>query len=172
MYNMHEQPKQQHITVKVYRTNECLMVAAPMAGLEPENILVEVTNDSRLTLHDNGRGLLKDVKENDAPLSTEALACVEWAISFATYQHTSSVQLEHVLLEYVRHQRLQPLLALVLTNAGSILPFSLIERSGQVYTTSLEILCVLWGRASKDMFTVWCYTTRGECISALRVERE
>ena len=68
---MHEQIKQQHIPVKVYRTNERLMVAAPMAGLEPENILVEVTNDSRLILHGDGRGLLKDVKE---------LLCDEWSI--------------------------------------------------------------------------------------------
>ena len=60
---MHEQSKQQHIPVKVYRTNERLMVAAPMAGLEPENIVVEVTDDSRLILHGDGRGLLKDVKE-------------------------------------------------------------------------------------------------------------
>ncbi len=34
---MPEQLKQQHIPVKVYRTSERLMVAAPMAGLEPEN---------------------------------------------------------------------------------------------------------------------------------------
>ena len=45
-----EQVKQQHIPVKVYRTNERLMIASPMAGLEPENILVEVTHDARLIL--------------------------------------------------------------------------------------------------------------------------
>lgn len=43
MKRMQEQPKQQHIPVKVYRTDERLTVAAPMAGLEPENIVVEVT---------------------------------------------------------------------------------------------------------------------------------
>ena len=47
---MQEQPKQQHIPLKVYRTAERLMVAAPMPGLEPENILVEVTHDARLIL--------------------------------------------------------------------------------------------------------------------------
>ena len=47
---MQEQVKQQHIPVKVYRTAERLMIAAPMAGLEPENILVEVTHDGRLIL--------------------------------------------------------------------------------------------------------------------------
>ena len=60
---MSEQLKQQHIPVKVYRTNERLMVAAPMAGLEPENIVVEVTADGRLVLHGDVRGMLKEVKE-------------------------------------------------------------------------------------------------------------
>jgi HSP20 family protein len=60
---MHEQVKQQHIPVKVYRTDERLMVAAPMAGLEPENIVVEVTDEGRLLLHGDQRGMLKEVKE-------------------------------------------------------------------------------------------------------------
>jgi len=60
---MQEQVKQQHIPVKVYRTDERLMIAAPMAGLEPENIVVEVTNDDRLILHGDQRALLKEVKE-------------------------------------------------------------------------------------------------------------
>ena len=60
---MHEQGKQQHIPVKVYRTDDRLMIAAPMAGLEPENILVEVTNDNRIILHGDERALLKEVKE-------------------------------------------------------------------------------------------------------------
>lgn len=60
---MPEQLKQQHIPIKVYRTEERLMVAAPMAGLEPENIVVEVTADGRLVLHGDVRGMLKEVKE-------------------------------------------------------------------------------------------------------------
>lgn len=60
---MQEQGEQQHIPVKVYRTDERLMIAAPMAGLEPENILVEVTNDSRLIPHGDQRALLKEIKE-------------------------------------------------------------------------------------------------------------
>lgn len=60
---MQEQVKQQHIPVKVYRTDERLMIAAPMAGLEPENIVVEVTNDDRLILHGDQRALLKEVKQ-------------------------------------------------------------------------------------------------------------
>ena len=60
---MQEQLKQQHIPVKVYRTDQRLMVAAPMAGLEPENIVVEVTVEDRLILHGHLRGRLKEVKE-------------------------------------------------------------------------------------------------------------
>lgn len=37
---LQEQVKRQRIPVKVYRTGERLMIAAPMAGLEPENILL------------------------------------------------------------------------------------------------------------------------------------
>jgi HSP20 family protein len=60
---MHEQTKQQQIPVKVYRTDDRLMIAAPMAGLEPENLLVEVTDDGRLILHGDQRALLKEIKE-------------------------------------------------------------------------------------------------------------
>ena len=63
MKHVQEQMKQQHIPVKVYRTDERLMVAAPMSGLEPENIVVEVTADGRLLLHGDMRGMLKEVKE-------------------------------------------------------------------------------------------------------------
>ncbi len=60
---MQETQKQQHIPVKVYRTDERLMVAAPMAGLEPEDIVVDVTADGRLVLHGDVRGMLKEIKE-------------------------------------------------------------------------------------------------------------
>jgi HSP20 family protein len=60
---MQEQLKQQSIPVKVYRTDERLMIAAPMAGLEPENIAVEVTADSRLILHGDLRAMLKEIKD-------------------------------------------------------------------------------------------------------------
>lgn len=43
---MQEQLKLQEIPVKVYRTDERLMVVAPMPGLEPENIMIEVTEGS------------------------------------------------------------------------------------------------------------------------------
>lgn len=60
---MQEQMKQQHIPVKVYRTDARLMIAAPMAGVEPENISVEVTSDGRLVLHGDLRSRLKEIKE-------------------------------------------------------------------------------------------------------------
>lgn len=39
------------------------MVTAPMPGLEPKNILVEVTESSHLILHGDLRGVLKGIKE-------------------------------------------------------------------------------------------------------------
>src|SRR5215471_5434 len=60
---MQERLKLQEIPVKVYRTEDRLMVAAPMPGIEPENIQVEVTDDGHLILHGEVRGMLKDVKE-------------------------------------------------------------------------------------------------------------
>jgi HSP20 family protein len=60
---MQEELKQHHIPVKVYRADERLIVAAPMPGLEPENIFVEVSPENRLLLHGDLRGMLKDVKE-------------------------------------------------------------------------------------------------------------
>jgi HSP20 family protein len=60
---MQEEAKIQQIPVKIYRTSDRLMVAAPMPGLEPEDILVEVTDNGRLILQGELRALLKDVKE-------------------------------------------------------------------------------------------------------------
>jgi HSP20 family protein len=60
---MQERLKLQEIPVKVYRTEDRLMVVAPMPGIEPENIQVEVTDDGHLILDGEVRGMLKDVKE-------------------------------------------------------------------------------------------------------------
>jgi HSP20 family protein len=62
MKRMREQLKQ-HIPVKVYRTDKRLLIAAPMAGLEPGNIVVEVTAEGRLIFHGDLRAMLKQVKE-------------------------------------------------------------------------------------------------------------
>src|SRR5258708_12791853 len=63
MKRMQEQLKRQHIPVKVYRTDERLMIAAPMAGLEAEKIVDEVTADGLLILHGDLRAMLEEVKE-------------------------------------------------------------------------------------------------------------
>lgn len=61
--SMQEQIKEQLIPVKAYRTQDRLMVVAPMPGLEPEDIQVEVTTDGTLIMQGALRGALKDVKE-------------------------------------------------------------------------------------------------------------
>ena len=58
----HEQGSMQQSPVKVYRSENRLTVAAPMAGLQPEDITVEVT-DAKLVLHGALRGELKGEKE-------------------------------------------------------------------------------------------------------------
>jgi HSP20 family protein len=60
---MSENLKSQHIPVKMYRTADRVMIAAPMAGMEPVDISVEVTAQNRLLLHGDLRAQLKDVKE-------------------------------------------------------------------------------------------------------------
>ncbi len=59
---MQEQEKIQLIPVKMYRTAARLMVA-PMPGLQPDDILVEVTQEGHLLLQGELRGMLKDIKE-------------------------------------------------------------------------------------------------------------
>ncbi len=61
--SMHEPFDTETIPVKVYRGTNRLVIAAPMAGLEPEDILVEVTADGQLGLHGLVRGELKGEKE-------------------------------------------------------------------------------------------------------------
>jgi HSP20 family protein len=53
----------EHIPVKMYRGPDRLVIAAPMAGLEPEDILVEVTAGGELSLHGLERGALKGEKD-------------------------------------------------------------------------------------------------------------
>jgi HSP20 family protein len=60
---MPESEKIQRVPVKMYRSADRLMVAAPMPGMEPEDIFVQVTEEGHLILQGEMRGLLKDVKE-------------------------------------------------------------------------------------------------------------
>ncbi len=53
----------QTIPVKVYRSADRLVVAAPMPGVEPEDITVDVTAQGELVLHGQLRGTFKGVNE-------------------------------------------------------------------------------------------------------------
>lgn len=60
---MEEKTEAQIIPVKAYRSADKLMVAAPMPGLEAEDISIEVTDDGYLVLHGEVRGMLKGQKD-------------------------------------------------------------------------------------------------------------
>ncbi|HKD74989.1 MAG TPA: Hsp20/alpha crystallin family protein [Ktedonobacterales bacterium] len=60
---MQEYVESQSIPVKVYRSADRLMVAAPMPGLAPEDITVEITADNSIVLDGRLRGALKGVKD-------------------------------------------------------------------------------------------------------------
>jgi HSP20 family protein len=49
----------QSIPVKLYRTADRLVIAAPMAGIRPEDVSVEVTESGRLILQSRRRGVLR-----------------------------------------------------------------------------------------------------------------
>ncbi len=53
----------QSVPVKVYQSDDRLTVAAPMAGLQPEDIVVEVREDGTLALHGELRGAFKGMNE-------------------------------------------------------------------------------------------------------------
>ncbi len=57
---MHAQEKLQSIPINMYSANGRLMITAPMPGLEPENITIQVTDDGRLLLEGALRGMLKE----------------------------------------------------------------------------------------------------------------
>jgi len=81
---MPESRKVQQVPLKVYRGVSHLTVAAPMAGMEPEDITAEITQDGRLLLDGEVRAVLKDVKE---------LLLDEWSVG-AYYR-------DYLLPEYV-----------------------------------------------------------------------
>ena len=55
--------REQHVPLKVYRSDNRITVAAPMPGLEPADITVEVTGSGLLTLRGQLRGVQKGVNE-------------------------------------------------------------------------------------------------------------
>jgi HSP20 family protein len=60
---MQERQKIQTVPVKVYRSADRITVAAPLPGLQPEDILVTVTEEGHLVIYGEVRGMLKDIKE-------------------------------------------------------------------------------------------------------------
>jgi HSP20 family protein len=60
---MQEHIEVQKIPVKIYRTPDRITIAAPMPGLGPEDITVEVTRDGYLVLDGKLRGALRGEKE-------------------------------------------------------------------------------------------------------------
>ncbi len=92
---MQESAKIQSIPVKVYRTAERLMVAAPMSGLEPENILVTVSTSGLLVLQGDVRGVLKNVPDKE-------LLIDEWSVGgyYRELELPSAVDAEHANMNY------------------------------------------------------------------------
>jgi HSP20 family protein len=60
---MQEQSRVQQPLVNLYRTDDRVMVAAPLPGMEPADIAVEITTNGRLVLHGEFRGELTGQKE-------------------------------------------------------------------------------------------------------------
>lgn len=75
--------------------------------------------------------------QSTLPLTHEAHACLDWAIAFAEQRDSPLVSPAYVLLGVIRHQRVQPLLALLLSSAGALLS-SLAERTGPAYTHAID----------------------------------
>lgn len=67
-----ERAKVQMVPLKVYRATNRLTVAAPMAGMEPEDIVVEITAEGRLLLDGHVRGVLKNEEKE--------LVLDEWSV--------------------------------------------------------------------------------------------
>ena len=59
---MQPQTKIQGVPIKMYRTPDRLTIAAPMPGIQPEDLLIRVT-EKALILQGEIRGVLKDIKE-------------------------------------------------------------------------------------------------------------
>ena len=97
------------------------------------------------------------------PFTQEAHACLDWAMAFAEQRDTSLVPSAYVLLSALRHQRVQPLLALLLSSAGIVLS-SLTERTGLAYTLAIDQLIQAKVSESRSGDDGWTST-------AIKVER-
>src|SRR5258707_6114839 len=78
-------------------------------------------------------------EESNWPLSTDALACIDWASTFATYMHAVQVLPGHLLLGALRHPSTHPLLVLLLSAyAAEVMPITNAE--GAEYTSCMDQL--------------------------------
>lgn len=108
----------QEIPIKMFQSSDRLTVAAPMPGLEPGDICVEVTPGNQLVLHGSGRGTLKNEnlvlndEWNPGPYCRElTLPCpVDGGMANVTYGNgilvvvlplTDEVRPAHLVLETV-----------------------------------------------------------------------
>lgn len=81
------------VPVKLYRTDDRITIAAPMPGLEPGDISVEVTGDRRLILQGELRGVFKGDKDvlldewqaGDYHREIELPSAVDAALANVTY---------------------------------------------------------------------------------------
>jgi len=100
--------------------------------------------------------------QGSLPLSQEAQACLDWAMAFAEQQDVSSLSSTHVLLGTLRYQRVQPLLALLLSST-EILPTYLTETDGPAYTRAMDqLIRARLGRSGNDSGTLAQVGIRGE----------
>ena len=60
---MADQLAWQQVPVNVYRTASRLTIAAPMPGVEPEDISVEITSEAKVVIQSQRRGEPKNVKD-------------------------------------------------------------------------------------------------------------
>src|SRR5438067_261252 len=80
-----------------------------------------------------------DSVNSNLPLARDAQSCMDWAYSLAIRMHSSVIRPEHLLLGVLRHPRIQPLLALLLSPLGT-LPVHVIEGSESAYTSYIDQL--------------------------------
>jgi SpoVK/Ycf46/Vps4 family AAA+-type ATPase len=104
-------------------------------GINFQTVREQVTQIFNLPRDAKAEKPLKD----DIRLSEEAQNCIDWATSFATDVHASVILPEHILLGALRHQRTQPLLALLMSAEGTV-PTHVLESPEQDYTSSMDQL--------------------------------
>jgi len=97
-----------------------------------------------LVLREQAANIIKSSLDGDTDgstisLSQETQACLDWALSFAEQRNALPLSSAFILLSTVRHQRLQPLLALLLSSEG-VLPAYIEEKTGLAYTHAMDQL--------------------------------